>query len=55
MPAMNHGSSTPIVTAEGGGRYMATDVYFFMPGTWELRTTFTGATTDHAAPSITVP
>jgi hypothetical protein len=57
MPAMGHGSSVvPTVTPEGGGKYHVTGVYLFMPGTWELRITFTsGASRDHAAPSFDVP
>jgi hypothetical protein len=56
MPAMNHGSSAiPTVTAEGGGRYLVTGVYLFMPGRWELRTSFSGPTNDHAAPAFDIP
>jgi hypothetical protein len=55
MPAMNHGSSSPTVTPEGGGKYLVSDVYLYMPGTWELRTTISGALVDHATPSIAVP
>jgi hypothetical protein len=55
MPAMNHGSSAPTVTAEGGGKYLVQGVYLYMPGTWELRMTFAGAITDHATASLSVP
>lgn len=55
MPSMNHGTSTPTVTDQGDGRYLVTDVYFYMPGTWQLRTTFSGAVSDHAAPALSVP
>jgi hypothetical protein len=49
MSAMGHGASVkPTVTAQGGGRYVHTNVDFFMPGRWELRTTISGATEDHA-------
>ncbi len=54
MPAMGHGSSTPTVTPEGGGKYLVSDLYLYMPGVWELRTTFTGAVSDHADPEIQV-
>jgi hypothetical protein len=55
MPAMGHGASvTPAVADEGGGRYVATNVDLFMPGTWELRTTLTGATTDHVTPQFQI-
>ncbi len=55
MPAMGHGTSTPTIMAEGGGKYLVTEVYLYMPGVWELRTTFSGAVSDHAAPSLSVP
>jgi hypothetical protein len=54
MPAMGHGSSTPTVTAQGGGVYLVTEVYFYMPGVWELRTSISGATTDHATLQLTI-
>jgi len=54
MPAMGHGSSTPTVTAQGGGVYLVTEVYFYMPGAWELRTSISGATTDHATLQLTI-
>jgi hypothetical protein len=52
MPAMQHGTSTPTVTAEGGGKYLVSDLYFFMAGTWVLRTTFSGPVSDHAEPTF---
>jgi hypothetical protein len=56
MPAMNHGAQTvPTVTAEGGGRYLVQTIDCFMPGRWELRTTLTGSTTDHATPALDIP
>lgn len=55
MPSMGHGSSQPTVTPEGGGKYLASEVYLYMPGTWELRTTISGVLTDHATPSVAVP
>jgi hypothetical protein len=55
MPAMNHGTSTPTVTAEGNGKYLVTEVYLYMPGVWQLRTAFSGPLNDHAAPSVSVP
>ena len=50
MSAMGHGASVkPSARAVGGGRYVLSDVDFFMPGRWELRITFTsGAADDHA-------
>jgi hypothetical protein len=56
MPAMNHGSSAiPTVTPKGGGQYVVTELDLFMPGHWELRTSFSGTTTDHAAPAVDIP
>lgn len=56
MTAHNHGSSIPtFVEPKGDGRYLVTNVSFFMPGTWELRTTFHGPIEDHVAPSLDVP
>ena len=55
MPAHGHGSSVkPTVTAAGGGRYVLTNVDLFMPGRWELRTTFSGGANDSAAPAFDV-
>jgi hypothetical protein len=54
MPSHGHGASTkPAVLAKGGGNYVVTDVNFFMPGEWELRTTIGGAS--HADPRLTIP
>ncbi len=56
MPSHGHGASVvPSVVAKGGGKYVVTDVDLFMPGEWELRTTFTGPLSDHATPKIEVP
>jgi hypothetical protein len=55
MTAMDHGTSTPTVTPQGGGVYLVTEVYLFMPGTWALRTAISGAVTDNATPQINVP
>jgi hypothetical protein len=55
MPAMGHGTSTPTVAPQGGGVYLVTEVYLYMPGVWELRTTLAGATTDHATAQLTIP
>jgi hypothetical protein len=53
MVSHAHGTSVvPIVTPEGGGRYLVGEVALFMPGTWQLRID-TG--TDHVAPSLDVP
>jgi YtkA-like len=54
MPAMGHGTASATVTAEGGGKYRLTEVYLFMPGTWELEISFSGAVSDHADPTFQV-
>jgi hypothetical protein len=55
MPAHGHGASVvPTVVAKGAGKYVVTNVSLFMPGEWELRTTFGGPLTDHATPMIEV-
>jgi len=56
MPAMGHGSSVdPTVTARGKGTYVLDNVYLYMPGLWELRTSFSGSVTDRATPAFDVP
>jgi YtkA-like len=56
MPAMGHGTSVvPVVSAAGRGIYVIDEVSLFMPGRWELRTVFSGSTSDHAAPAFDVP
>lgn len=56
MPAMGHGTSlTPSVNEVSPGTYVITNVGFFMPGTWELRTVISGPVADHAAPSFQIP
>jgi hypothetical protein len=55
MPAMGHGSSvSPTVTPMGGGVYLVTNLYLYMPGTWQLRTTLVGQGTDSVTPEFTV-
>jgi hypothetical protein len=56
MPDMGHGASVvPSVADMGGGRYVVSDVEVFMPGKWELRTTFAGAIQDSATPVLQIP
>jgi hypothetical protein len=56
MPAMGHGSSVvPVASAKGNGKYVLDPVYLYMPGHWELPTTFSGSVTDRATPSFDVP
>jgi hypothetical protein len=56
MPAMGHGTSViPIIEEDSPGTYVVRDVDFFMPGTWELRTSIFGPATAYAAPSFQIP
>jgi hypothetical protein len=55
MPAMGHGTSiVPTITPKGSGIYISTQVSLFMPGEWQLRTSFTGSASDYVAPSFQV-
>jgi hypothetical protein len=55
MPAMGHGASVvPTVTPKGNGQYLITNLYLFMPGTWQLRTTLVGEGTDSVTPEFSV-
>jgi hypothetical protein len=57
MPAMGHGTSVdPTVSVQGQGIYLVQDIYFYMPGQWELRTDLLhDASTDHVAPTFQIP
>jgi len=57
MPAHGHGTSAAaLVTPQGDGRYLATPVYLYMAGHWELRTTIQGSdVTDTVVPAFDVP
>jgi hypothetical protein len=56
MPDMGHGSSVaPTVRAAGDGVYLVENLYFFMPGRWQLRTHLQGAAADDAAPEFQIP
>jgi hypothetical protein len=56
MPAMGHGTSVvPHAASEGSGKYALRNVSLYMPGRWELRTTFSGVVTDAATPTFDVP
>lgn len=55
MTAMGHGTSVPpAVMAHDGGVYDVSNVDTYMPGQWELRTTFSGTVNDKANPSFEV-
>ena len=56
MPAMGHGTSVmPEAKGEGDGKYAVRNVSLYMPGRWELRTTFSGVVMDAATPTFDVP
>jgi len=53
MPAMGHGTSrVPLVSETAPGVYQLDNVFLFMPGTWQVRTTFSGAIDDHVTPTF---
>lgn len=54
MPSMDHGTSTPTITPQGGGVYLVTEVYLYMQGDWALRTTISGPISDNAAPQLEI-
>ena len=55
-PEMAHGSSVhPTVTDEEAGRYVAHDVELYMPGRWELRSSFAGPVEDDAIVVLQIP
>jgi hypothetical protein len=56
MPVMGHGASVmPVASSQGGGKYALGNVSMYMPGLWELRTTFSGVVMDTATPVFDVP
>lgn len=56
MPAHGHGTSVqPTVTEMEPGVYVATPVYLYMAGAWQLRTTIAGAVDDQLTPTVDVP
>jgi hypothetical protein len=56
MPAHGHGSSVnPTVTETAPGVFVATPLYLFMPGSWELRMTTSGTVDDTAKASFEIP
>jgi hypothetical protein len=56
MPAHGHGTSVnPTVTETAPGTFLATPVYLFMPGSWELRMTISGSVDDTAKAAFEIP
>jgi len=55
---VEHGSietPSPPVAQKGNGKYLIETVVFSMPGTWEVRMTFSGPVSDDAAPTFDIP
>jgi YtkA-like protein len=56
MPAHGHGTSVnPTITEMEPGVFVATPLYLYMPGSWELRMTTTGAVDDTAKAAFEIP
>lgn len=56
MPAMGHGASTDVtIEPRDGGRYVSRGLGLFMPGRWELRTSFEGAVNEDAIIPLQIP
>ena len=56
MPAHGHGTSVdPTVTETVPGVFLATPLYLFMPGSWELRMTMSGTVDDTAKAAFEIP
>jgi YtkA-like protein len=56
MPAHGHGTSVdPTVTETAPGTFVATPLYLFMPGSWELRMTTSGTVDDTAKAVFEIP
>jgi hypothetical protein len=56
MPAHGHGTSVePVATSTTPGVIVASPVYLFMSGEWQLRLTLTGAAHDSAVVTAQIP
>src|SRR4051812_34550275 len=56
MPAHGHGTSVnPTVMETAPGVFVATPLYLFMPGSWELRMTVSGSIDDTAKAAFEIP
>jgi hypothetical protein len=56
MPAHGHGTSVqPVTTVTDPGVVVATPVYLYMSGEWELRMTISGAVEDSAVATVQIP
>jgi YtkA-like protein len=56
MPAHGHGTSVqPVTTEVDPGVVVATPVYLYMSGEWQLRMTISGALEDAAVATVQIP
>jgi hypothetical protein len=56
MPAHGHGTSIqPLMTSPSPGVQVASPLYLFMSGEWQLRMTITGAIDDSAVATVDIP
>jgi len=56
MPVMGHGGpDVPAASSEGDGQYALRSASMYMPGLWELQTTFSGIVMDSVTPVFDVP
>lgn len=56
MPAHGHGTTVqPTLMPAGPGVQIATPLYLFMSGRWQLRTTLTGPIDDAVTPTVDIP
>lgn len=56
MPAHAHGTAVqPVITSSAPGVQIATPLYLFMSGEWQLRMTITGAMDDTAIATVEIP
>ncbi|MCS6838952.1 MAG: FixH family protein [Bdellovibrionaceae bacterium] len=55
MPSMNHGSSPTTVTKVDIGTYLVEQVFFIMPGDWELRWHKMQPETNQILETLTLP
>ena len=56
MPAHGHGTAVqPVIMTTAPGTQVATPLYLFMSGEWQLRMTITGAIDDTAIATVEIP
>jgi len=56
MPSHGHGTSVqPAITDDGSGVFVASPIYLYMAGQWELRIAIDGAIHDTATAIVDIP